>query len=158
MNDKTVYAKTPAGQQEIGERKAWLDIRQRRLLILVDGHRPVSELRALSGIPDVPALLEALQALGLVSVAAGGAAAAAPPAAPAATTAEASGDLHVRRRRGAHAINEMLGPMGEDLALKMEEARTVEVLEELLARGLRMVGEIRGKAAIQRFEQLLAED
>ena len=57
MNDKTVYAKTPAGQQEIGERKAGLDIRQRRLLILVDSHRPASELRGVSGFPDTVALL-----------------------------------------------------------------------------------------------------
>ena len=67
MNDTTVYAKTPAGQEEIGARKAGLDVRQRRLLILVDGQRSVAELRGVSGLPDALAVLEHLQSRGLVA-------------------------------------------------------------------------------------------
>ena len=151
MNDKTVYAKTPAGQQEIGERKAGLDIRQRRLLILVDGHRPVSELRGLSGFPDTVALLEGLLAKGLVG------AAATPTAEPvAATPAAAPVDLVERRRRGTHAVNQMLGPVGKYLAARLAEAESPEVLEDLIDSGRRMVGDLRGRAAIPHFDKLLA--
>ncbi|TWG91810.1 hypothetical protein L599_002100000130 [Luteimonas sp. J16] len=166
MNGKTVYAKTAAGQQEIGERKAGLDIRQRRLLILVDGHRSVDELRQVSGLQDALALLESLQAKGLVSPVAGAAPAPAPGPAPAAAAAAsgpapaaaAGGDLRDRRRRAAHAVNEMLGPMGEDLALRLEEAKSEDVLEQLLERARTVIGDVRGKAALARFEQLLVED
>lgn len=161
MNGNTVYAKTPAGQQEIGERKAGLDIRQRRLLILVDGHRSADELARLSGLPDVPALLEGLQVKGLVAPSGALAGPAPPAAAPAAAVpgpAVPVGDLRERRRRAAHAVNEMLGPMGEDLALRLEEAGSAEALGEWLERARRMVGDVRGKAALARFEQLLEED
>lgn len=163
MNDKTVYAKTPAGQQEIGERKAGLDIRQRRLLILVDGQRSVAELRGVSGFPDALTLLEGLQAHGLV-VSTGGPSAAAPapaaskpaavPAGPPTTTA----DLRERGRRAARAVSDLLGPMGEDLAMRLEEVKSAEALEDLLTRSRRMLGEVRGKSAVARFEQLLEQD
>jgi hypothetical protein len=161
MNDKTVYAKTPAGQQEIGERKAGLDIRQRRLLILVDGQRSVAELRGVSGFPDALALLEGLHAHGLV-VSAGGPSLATPapaskpaalPAGPPTTTA----DLRERGRRAARAVSDLLGPMGEDLAMRLEEVKSAEALEDLLARSRRMLGEVRGKTAVERFEKLLEE-
>ena len=158
MNDKTVYAKTPAGQQEIGERKAGLDIRQRRLLILVDGHRPASELRGVSGFPDALALLDGLHAQGLVAAADGAGAAAATPAAAPVAAAVAPVDLAERRRRGAHAINEMLGPVGKYLAIRLAEAESREVLEDLIDSGRRMVGDLRGRAAIPHFDKLLAGD
>lgn len=159
MNDKTVYAKTPAGQQEIGERKAGLDIRQRRLLILIDGHRPASELRGVSGFPDALALLDGLLAQGLVSAADGAGPAAATPTAapvPSAATAAAPVDLVERRRRGTHAINEMLGPVGKYLAIRLSEAESHEVLEDLIDSGRCMVGDLRGRAAIPHFDKLLA--
>ncbi len=155
MNDKTVYAKTPAGQQEIGERKAGLDIRQRRLLILVDGHRPASELCAVSGFPDAPALLEGLLAQGLVSAASGAGPTAAEPTAASVPAAAAPVDLEERRRRGAHAINEMLGPVGKYLAIRLADAESREVLEDLIDSGRRMVGDLRGRAAIPHFDKLL---
>lgn len=159
MNDKTVYAKTPAGQQEIGERKAGLDVRQRRLLILVDGHRPASELGALCGFPDAPTLLDGLLAQGLVAAANGASPVAADPAAaPVAAAAAAPVDLVERRRRGARAINEMLGPVGKYLAIRLAEADSREVLEDLIDSGRRMVGDLRGRAAIPHFDKLLAEE
>lgn len=156
MNDKTVYAKTPAGQQEIGARKAGLDIRQRRLLILVDGHRSALELRELSGFADAPALIEGLLAQGLVAAADGAAAAAAGPAAAPAAEAAAPVDLVERRQRGTHAVNEMLGPVGKYLAIRVAEAESLEVLEDLIDSGRRMVGDLRGRAAIPHFDRLLA--
>src|SRR5690606_41264560 len=119
MNGNTVYAKTPAGQQEIGERKAGLDIRQRRLLILVDGHRSADELARLSGLPDVPALLEGLQAKGRVAPSralAGPAPPAASPAAAVPAPAAPVGDQRQRRRPAAHAGNELPGPWAVALA------------------------------------------
>ena len=39
MKDSTVYTKTPAGQQEILDRKLRLHPRLRTLLVLIDGRR-----------------------------------------------------------------------------------------------------------------------
>lgn len=166
MNETTVYAKTPAGQEEIGARKAGLDVRQRRLLILVDGQRSVADLRGVSGLPDALAMLEHLQSRGLVaatgaySAAAAAVAAArspAPAASPVAAATPAGADVRERGRRAAHAITELLGPMGEDFALKLESVKSGEALDELLARCRRMLGEVRGKSALERFERLLEE-
>ena len=165
MNETTVYAKTPAGQEEIGARKAGLDVRQRRLLILVDGQRSVADLRGVSGLPDALAVLEHLQSRGLVAATGAYSAAAAvaaarspaPAASPVAAATPAGADVRERGRRAAHAITELLGPMGEDFALKLESVKSGEALDELLARCRRMLGEVRGKSALERFERLLEE-
>lgn len=158
MNDKIVFAKTDAGQREMGERRAGLDPRQRRLLILVDGRRSVAELRALSGLGDLPAVLAELQSRGLIA-APGGVMPAAPgpgagraPAAPAASAT----DWRDQGRRAAHAVLELLGPMAEMLAVQLEASESPEALEVLLARSREMVEAVRGKAALERFEQMLA--
>jgi hypothetical protein len=156
MNDKIVFAKTDAGQREIGERRAGLDPRQRRLLILVDGRRSVAELRALSGLGDLPAVLAELQSRGLVA-AAGGAVPAAPAPGPGAggTPAASAPDWRDRGRRAAHAVLELLGPMAEMLAVQLEAPKSPEALELLLTRSREMVEAVRGKAALERFEQML---
>jgi len=59
--------KTQQGQAEIEHRSGGLDTRLRRLLILVDGKRSLSDLAQLSGIDDVAPLVERLQQAGLIA-------------------------------------------------------------------------------------------
>ena len=67
MQPGDVLAKTEKGLQEIQHRGAALTAAARRVLILVDGQRSVAELtHELAHHADVAALLDQLQALGLV--------------------------------------------------------------------------------------------
>lgn len=61
-----IYSKTPLGQQEIQHRSLRLPLLTRRVLLLVDGRRPVQELSTLAGNADVPALLNELASLGCI--------------------------------------------------------------------------------------------
>lgn len=61
-----IFAKTPLGQQEIQQRTLKLPLLMRRVLLLVDGRRPVSELAALAGSADVGTLLAELGERGCI--------------------------------------------------------------------------------------------
>lgn len=84
-----IYSKTPLGQQEIQHRSLRLPLLTRRVLLLVDGRRPVQELSTLAGNADVPTLLSELEALGCIERTGTAAAASPAPAAPAAEPATA---------------------------------------------------------------------
>lgn len=123
----------------------------------MDGRRSVAELRALSGLGDLPAVLAELQSRGLVAAAGGAVPAATGPGAGAGgTPAAPPPDWRDQGRRAAHAVLELLGPMAEMLAVQLEAPKSPEALELLLARTREMVEAVRGKAALERFEQMLA--
>ena len=61
-----IFAKTPLGQAEIQQRTLRLPLLTRRVLLLVDGRRTVSELMTLAGNADVAQLLAELETLGCV--------------------------------------------------------------------------------------------
>ena len=82
-----IYAKTPLGQQEIQQRSLKLPLLTRRVLLLVDGRRPVRELATLAGNADASTLLMELEALGCIELTA--VASPAPAPAPAALDAAA---------------------------------------------------------------------
>lgn len=63
-----VFAKTAKGQDEIASRSGELSPRVRRVLILVDGRRTVSELRDLVSANDLTHTLGTLEELGLIEV------------------------------------------------------------------------------------------
>lgn len=63
-----VFAKTAKGQDEFACRSGALSPRVRRVLILVDGRRTVSELRELVAADDLTHTLGALEELGLIEV------------------------------------------------------------------------------------------
>jgi hypothetical protein len=67
VNDEAVFAKTGRGQREIEKRSHGLDARHRTLLIMLDGRRPVSELRQMLGNGEnlAPMLLHLVE-LGLI--------------------------------------------------------------------------------------------
>lgn len=63
-----VFAKTANGQDEIASRSGGLSPRVRRVLILVDGRKTVTELRDLVAADDLTHTLGALEELGLIEV------------------------------------------------------------------------------------------
>lgn len=160
----TIYAKSPAGQLELKSRSNAVSPRARTLLILVDGKRSDAELSAL--VPDFEAGVDALLKAGLIvpvaparppvstrAVSAPEAPAAvavtdlAPPPPPSAI------DLPTLRLESARAVNNLLGPEGDALAMRIERAAEAEVLQVALERCVSYIAATRGKRAADEFAQ-----
>ncbi len=66
MEPGTLLSKTAAGRAEISHRSGRLSAVERRLLILVDGHKTVNDLDAFVRVGELQPSLQHLMALGLV--------------------------------------------------------------------------------------------
>jgi hypothetical protein len=67
MRSDVVYAKTPAGQAEVQARRAGLSARQRTLLIMLDGRKPLSALLPLLPIEELAPAVDMLLSLGFIA-------------------------------------------------------------------------------------------
>ncbi len=68
MEPGTRLAKTDAGREEVNHRSPRLSTTERRLLILVDGHKSINQLGTFARVGELGPALEHLLALGLVAV------------------------------------------------------------------------------------------
>jgi 3-oxoacyl-ACP reductase-like protein len=137
----TIHRKTPKGRAEIETRAHRLPPRLRSALILVDGRRSDAELAKL--VPQDPeGTLQALREGGFIEAVA---VEAAPPAPAAAAPAAAGPPFEQLRREAVRALTDLVGPLAEALALKMEKARSPEELRPLLALAVQIVGNTRGR-------------
>lgn len=133
------FAKTAEGQQIIKTRSQPLSPRQRTVLLLCDGTRPMAEiLETTRGMGTQPADVDALLSMGLIC----------PTSAPAVAAAPASPNTHPgemppvadkaqRYREGyqlATQLTSELGLKGFRLQLAVESAMTLEDLDKLLPR------------------------
>jgi hypothetical protein len=162
----TIYRKTDKGQHEIATREHRLPPRLRTALIMVDGKRADAELRALIA-QQADETLGALLEQGFIEVAAvldlARARAPAPVPAPAAAKAapakpEASrADFAAVRRDAVRALIDQVGPMGEALAVRMEQAASADALKPLLELAGKVIANTRGaKAAGEYYERFTA--
>jgi hypothetical protein len=134
-----IYAKTPAGADEVKGRKIKLAPKVRTMLILIDGTKPVLVLREEAealGVP--PDFIEQLEKLGLIKqVGAAGAAAGGGAARPEAGASPVSKMDPVARFRAAQqfmndtAVN-ALGIKAFFFTLKLEKCSTVDDLREMV--------------------------
>jgi hypothetical protein len=160
----TIYTKSPAGQLELKSRSNAVSPRARTLLILVDGKRSDTELAAL--VPDFEASVDALLKAGLIAPLANARPPAitrpgvVPNAPPPAAVADAASpppaapiDLPALRLESARAVNNLLGPEGDALAVRLERAAEAEVLQVALERCVSYIAATRGKRAADEFAQ-----
>jgi hypothetical protein len=172
----TIYRKTAKGLAEIETRAARLPPRLRGALILVDGRRSDDEIRRL--IPVEPeATLQALAAQGFIeaiSITAEAPPRAAPavpgpfaprppagngPVAPTPTAAAvpvqsqplSPREFQTLRADLIRSFTDMVGPMAEALAIKMERSRSPDELKPLLDVAQRIVANARGQQAAASF-------
>lgn len=159
----TIYRKTAKGYAEISTRALKLAPRFRSLLILVDGRRTDDELAALMPTAGV---LDALAAGGFVepvavtddtprarSSSAGADTEPAPPPAP----AKPGGDLDRLRRESVRALTDLIGPMAEPLAIRIERTRTPEEFRAAIEVAAQVVANSRGRQQATTFaERFLA--
>jgi hypothetical protein len=164
-----IYRKTAKGVAEIETRAHRLVPRLRSALIVVDGKRPDSELAAM--LPQGAETLAQLAEQGFIEVAsersapraaptpAPAAAPAAPsalsapsaPSAPALKASAAEADFDAMRRYVLRSFNDLVGPAGESMAIRIEKARSMAELRALLQPAVQIVGTVQGKVAAQSF-------
>jgi hypothetical protein len=144
----TLYRKTAAGQAEVGSKAHALPPRARSLLIMVDGKRSLSDLRAMLG-PAVDESIALLQREGLVEALAS--AVPQPVPAPAAAVVV---DLDRLRREApppAHAVTDALGPMADAVALRIERAKDADQLRSALRLAAEAIDNIGPHARAEAF-------
>jgi hypothetical protein len=157
-----IYRKTAKGLAEIETRAHRLTPRMRSALILVDGKRDLAELKTLvtqQADETVLALAEQgfIEAVGESAAlppapppaVAAPAAAPAPPAAAGAAAPQA--DFDSTRRAAVRALNDLVGPAADTLAIRMEKARNLAELLPVLVQAAQTVSAMRGKAAAEAF-------
>lgn len=156
-----IYRKTAKGVSEIETRAHRLPPRLRGALIVVDGKRSDVELAAM--LPQATEVLQALAEQGFIEAAAQVAAppprpVAPTPAAPAPAAAGAGAspaDFEARRRKLLRLFNDLVGPAGEGLAMKIEKTRSLDELRALLPQAVNLVGMVRGRGEAQTFADQL---
>jgi hypothetical protein len=156
----TIYRKTAKGHSEIETRAHRLSPRLRSALIMIDGRRSDDDVRKLIG-QQGDETLRLLDEQGFIEIigitqdlpaprAMNGAApprpteaAAPPPVAPAAPPR----DFEATRAQAVRLFTDMVGPMAEGLAMKMERARSPDELRTLVQTAQRIIGNTRGGQA-----------
>ncbi len=169
----TVYRKSAKGQQEIETRANRLGPRLRTALILVDGRRSDADLRALIQLEADATLIGLLEGGYIEVVGSSPATPATAPAAPAGAPVAASSAtpgatggapapisaaaLADRRRLAVRYLTDNLGPVAEELALRVEKARTWAELLPALELGRNVLQTARGSAIAARFSALFID-
>ncbi len=159
MNTHAIYQKSGKGAQAISTRQHGLTPKQRSMLILVDGKRSFEELAKLAAMLGEPAqLLQELEAGGFIELAAAGPAAAHAPAPAAAPQAAVPPTISLPdfKRLAVRRLTDAMGPMAEDLCLRIEGARTAAELQAAVARAEGLLRQARGSAAADAFASGLA--
>lgn len=167
MDKNTLLVKTEKGRDAMARRVPELGPRLRSMLIMVDGKRSVSELDKLgAGLGGGASLLEQLLGHGWVAPHDGAvpfadsqpslpaavptplvAAEAPVPAAPSALPFADARRLVVR------FVNDQVGPMGEQTAMRIEACKTAAELQSQLPRIRDALQNFRGITTVQRFDQ-----
>lgn len=157
MQAHTVLKKTDQGIEAIKHRDRALAPRERTTLILVDGSKRLQDLaQACGSLDEALRIGQALVDLGLASVVSGGAAAPSPTAAagdaPAAATAAAQlQDLRSSTRRATKALEDLLGPACEPLALQLEKCKSMAELQAKILELRTVVASMRSEKKAEEF-------
>ncbi|PZT00691.1 MULTISPECIES: hypothetical protein [Stenotrophomonas maltophilia group] len=159
--------KTELARTALQAHRAPLDMRQRRLLILCDGQRSITDLTGLLG-QDAPAMVIQLVQAGYLSTGTGAVALPPPPAATVepqpATPAAAAATAVERRRSLVSARIYVLGilemqrhPQAAALFRDLQQARAESEVLQVLHSAMRMLPGLTSEGYCQRVRQRLLE-
>ena len=148
MEAQAIYRKSDKGTEAIATRGHGVGGKLRMLLILVDGKKNVDELtRLAAGMGESAQLLEQLEADGFIEVLPGGGG-----ARPAGGQAAASGaDLSKLKSLATRLLLEQLGPLADELSLRIEATKDLPQFVEAMKRAYTVVRDVKGQAAADRF-------
>ncbi|MGE0329933.1 MAG: hypothetical protein AB7P37_04515 [Ramlibacter sp.] len=161
MNKNAIYHKSAKGVEAIATRQHGLGPRQRSLLILIDGKKSFDDLAKLSAmLGDTAKLLDELEAGGFIEVAAaatpasspGPAAATQPVTAPSPlASALPATSLPDAKRFAVRKLTDTMGPMAEELCLRIEAARTPNEFLAAVTRAEVTLRQLRGSTVAAAF-------
>lgn len=144
LDPRLVYSKTAAGVAEIEHRSDALSVPARRVLVLVDGRRPLAALPAAVRPGELPKLIEELLAKGLIALSGivdelpGGA------------TDLRDPRLEDFKRRIDGAVSRELGPAGTVLEARLQDCVNMTVLRSVTREVIELVRARAGDAAAAR--------
>jgi hypothetical protein len=151
MADLRVFGKSPKGAAELAARSGALSLAQRRLLILIDGVRDVDQLAAI-----VPSALE--ESLGVLEqggyIALVGQSERGPETVQGVSTSIPESEMTTvpeAKLRAVRAVNDLLGPAADGLAMAIEGAQGGDELRPLIREAQRLITLAHGTAAAQAF-------
>lgn len=138
MDLNVVYKKTQKGQEEMAQRTV-LGMRERTLLVMVDGKTTAASLLARAQhMPDPQALLSKLVEGGFIAAEASAAAAASPAAAspqvPAAPTPQDLRNMQETMRYAERFLDAVLGQDADMLAVAIDKCKTINELRTQLGK------------------------
>ncbi len=146
MEAQAIYRKSDKGAEAIATRGHGVGGKLRMLLILVDGKKNVEELtRLAAGMGESAQLLEQLEADGFIEVLAGGARSVE------GQSVSAGADLSKLKSLAARLLLEQLGPLADELSLRIEATRDLSQFVEAMKRAYTVVRDVKGQAAADRF-------
>ncbi|MDZ7861900.1 hypothetical protein [Acidovorax sp.] len=159
MQALTVLKKTDQGIEAIKHRDRALAPRERTILILVDGSKRLQDLaQACGSLDEALRIGQALVDLGTgIGGKPGGAAppspttAAASDAPAAATAAAPPQDLRSSTRRATKALEDLLGPACEPLALQLEKCKSMAELQAKILELRTVVASMRSEKKAEEF-------
>jgi hypothetical protein len=152
MQLDTVYQKTELGQAEIQNRQLGLSQRERNLLILVDGQRPVSAiLTAASDLVVALAQFENLINLNLIKAVS---ATDAKPTPPALSPAQQAEIFQKKKLKASKALQNILGPEADRLCLLLEACKTDEEFDSRFEKTVQVVRQLRTPAMAAAFKEV----
>lgn len=155
MDPSSVYSKTAKGLDEIATRTHGLASRGRAMLIMVDGHRTVSELLALSTSPkDAERQLAALLNEGFIQHEVASTHAAAPAAR--SDPVPPDEDISLTKSYMVRTLHELLGSQADALTAEIEKARNIEELQGQVGKLLVALGTAADQKKVRHFLEELA--
>ena len=158
MQKGVIYHKSAKGTEAIATRQHGLSPKQRSMLIMIDGKRSFDELARLSAmLGDTEQLMTELENGGFIEPLGGASGAPAPGPAPApaeAVTVPAAlpaVSLPEAKRFAVRLLTDTLGPMAEELCLRIEGARNAAEFSAAITRAEALMRQVKGTAAAARF-------
>jgi hypothetical protein len=147
LDPRLVFSRTPAGSAELHERQLPLSPQARRILLLIDGRRPLAELPALARPGELPTVIADLQAAGLIALS--GIVDELPSGYPRA----ADPQLEEVKRRLRGEFERELGAGGTVLEARVQDCVNLLVMRSVLREVIDLVEARAGRDAAQRIAQ-----
>lgn len=127
MNRALIFAKTAKGREEVEKRTHRIDAKRRVMLIMVDGASSAEQLLAKTAhVDDGVDILQSLWKEGFIEPAGAFAGASLEEQQEVPIAVPQGRSLKELQRLASHAIENLLGPEGETMALRLERTTTME--------------------------------
>lgn len=144
LDPRLVYAKTPAGSDEVRTRALELSAPARRLLLLIDGRRPLAALPARFRVGEMPQLIEQLLSSGLIALS--GIVEELPPG----WSDQRDPQLEHFKRSIRGCVERELGPAGRVLEARLQDCVNMTVMRSVTREVVELVRSRKDDAAAER--------